>query len=136
MSFSGGCACGGLRYECSVAPVASFNCHCRDCQRTSGTAFLPVMIVPADGLKLINRQAKYYAVKADSGHTTSRGFCPECGSIVFGKIAENPAFMVITAASLDDPRSYQPIADIWTSSVQPWDYMDPALAKHLKGPTS
>jgi hypothetical protein len=35
-SFSGGCACGALRYECEMDPVFSWNCHCRDCQRASG----------------------------------------------------------------------------------------------------
>jgi hypothetical protein len=85
MSFSGGCLCGAVRYECFAAPMRSFKCHCRDCQRTSGSAFLPGMVVPADALKLIRGEPKYYAVTADSGHTVSRGFCPECGRFCLGE---------------------------------------------------
>src|SRR6202007_2963981 len=77
---SGACACGAIRYECSAAPLISFNCHCRDCQKTSGSAFLPLIVVPADALKITQGQPKYHAVKADSGRTISRGFCQECGS--------------------------------------------------------
>jgi hypothetical protein len=92
------------------------------------------MVVPTDALKLTQAEPKYYAVTADSGHTVSRGFCPECGSILFGKVAENPAIMIVSAVSQNDSRLFQPVADIWTSSAQPWDYMDPALAKHPKDP--
>jgi hypothetical protein len=134
IAFSGGCLCGAVRYECFAAPMRSFKCHCRDCQRTSGSAFLPGMVVPTGALKLTQGEPKYYAVTADSGHTVSRGFCPECGSILFGKVAENPAIMIVSAVSQNDSRLFQPVADIWTSSAQPWDYMDPALAKHPKDP--
>jgi hypothetical protein len=130
--FSGACACGAIRYECSAAPLISFNCHCRDCQKTSGSAFLPLIVVPADALKITKGQPKYYAVKADSGRTISRGFCQDCGSTMLGKVAEQPAALAITAGSLDDPSRYQPSADIYISSAQPWDHMNPALPKHAK----
>lgn len=44
--FSGGCACGAIRYECSGEPLASLNGHCRDCQRASGSAFAAILIAP------------------------------------------------------------------------------------------
>ena len=130
--FSGGCACGAIRYECSAAPLISFNCHCRDCQKATGSAFLPLIIVPTDALKITKGLPKYHAVKADSGRTISRGFCQDCGSTMLGKVDEQPAAMAITAGSLDDPSRYQPSADIYISSAQPWDHMNPALPKHVK----
>ena len=41
-SFSGGCACGAIRYECSAAPLMMLNCHCRDCQRENRRRVCPV----------------------------------------------------------------------------------------------
>ena len=46
--FFGGCACGAIRYTCAAAPLFALNCHCRDCQRASGSAFCPVLYVPRD----------------------------------------------------------------------------------------
>lgn len=132
--FTGGCACGAIRYECSTEPVMSLNCHCRDCQRASGSAYASAIAVPTASFRLLKGTPKYYSVKADSGHTTSRGFCPECGSPVLGKITEEPDIMVIQAGSLDDPSGHQPSMDLFLSSAQPWDFMNPALPKFEKGP--
>ncbi len=44
--FSGGCTCGAIRYECSTEPVVSWQCHCRDCQHASGSAFSAILYVP------------------------------------------------------------------------------------------
>jgi hypothetical protein len=71
---------------------------------------------------------KYYGSKPDSGHALSRGFCPECGSHLFAKTSAIPDLAMIAAGSLDDPTLYKPTVDIFTSSAQPWDHMDPALA--------
>jgi len=45
--FTGGCACGAIRYECSAAPLLSWKCHCRTCQQATGSAFNVNVIVPA-----------------------------------------------------------------------------------------
>jgi hypothetical protein len=45
----------------------------------------------------------YCDTKADSGNTSSRGFSPECGLSLFGKISAVPDLAMITAGSLDDP---------------------------------
>jgi hypothetical protein len=133
-TYAGGCACGAIRYECSADAPQSFNCHCRDCQRATGSAYTSFLVVPSGTLKLIRGNPKFHSVRADSGHTTSRGFCPDCGSPLLGKITEVPEIMVILAGSLDDPSWHRPAADFYTSSAQPWDFMNPALAKFEKEP--
>ena len=82
--FTGGCQCGGVRYECTAEPIFMGNCHCRDCQKASGSAYEAAIGVPAPALK-ITGNLKYHDSKADSGNTVSRGFCPECGSRLFGR---------------------------------------------------
>jgi hypothetical protein len=134
-SFTGGCACGAIRYECAAQPIIALNCHCRDCQRASGSAYASIVAVPAPAFQFLKGEPKYHAVKADNGHTMRRGFCPECGSPLVAKADESPQTLIIQAASLDDSRWHQPTVDIFTASAQPWDSMNPALQKIAKEPT-
>ena len=126
--FTGGCACGAIRYECSAEPLRSMNCHCRNCQHTSGGGYFPEVLIPIAALK-ITGDVKYYDVKADSGNTLSHGFCAHCGAPVFAKSSGFPDFMIVRVGSLDDPSWYQPDMDVYTSRAQPWDYMNPDLPK-------
>jgi hypothetical protein len=132
--FSGGCLCGAVRYVSSAEPVFSINCHCRDCQRTTGTAYAPVMAVPKEAVKITQGEPKYYTAQSDSGETVSRGFCPECGSGLFSKLSASPEVLGLKAASLDDPSWFRPAIDIYTDSAQPWDAMNPDLPKVPKMP--
>ena len=59
--FTGGCICGGVRFECAADPIAAGNCHCRDCQRASGSAYAAALLVPAGALS-ITGEVKYYDV--------------------------------------------------------------------------
>lgn len=126
--FTGGCLCGAIRYECSAEPFAIGNCHCRDCQRSGGSAFVPGLFVLQDTLTIMG-EVKYYDVKAESGNMMSRGFCPHCGTPLFGVSTSVPGVIGIRAGSLDDPSWYRPAMDFYTASAQPWDYMNPDLPK-------
>jgi hypothetical protein len=104
------------------------NCHCRDCQRATGSAFAAAVLVPIDAVRIIG-EPKYYEVKGDSGSPVHRGFCPNCGARLFGKAAASPNLISIMAGSLDEPSWFRPQADIYTASAQPWDHMNPDLPK-------
>ncbi|MGE0821693.1 MAG: GFA family protein [Candidatus Binatia bacterium] len=132
-SVTGGCVCGAVRYECTAEPLMTGNCHCRDCQRASGGAYVPILMVPRNAVK-ITGEVKYYDVKGASGKIASRGFCPTCGARLFGKPEVAPDILGIFAGSLDDPSWYRPGMDIWTSSAQPWDHMNPELPKFPEMP--
>jgi len=132
-NFTGGCMCGAVRYECNANAIFMRNCHCRDFQKASGSPYEAAIGIPAPALK-ITGNVKYHDSKADSGNTLSRGFCPECGSRLFGKTTAATDLAMITAASLDDPSLYRPQMDIYISSAQPWDHMNPALPKFAKMP--
>ncbi len=135
-SFKGGCACGTIQYVCTAKPVTSFNCHCRACQRYSGSAFISGILVPTVAFRLTRGEPTYYTVRGDSGGDISRGFCGVCGSPVVARFSRMPNVIGIPAGSLDDPSWHKPLADIFTSSAQPWDYMNPDLPKFLEGPGS
>ncbi len=130
--FTGGCLCGAVRYECSAAPLAMGNCHCRDCQRATGSAYAAALLVPRHAVT-VTGEVTYYEVTGESGGTVGRGFCPICGSRLFSR-PPNPELMGITAGSLDDPSRFAPAMDIYTASAQPWDRMNPALPKFERMP--
>ena len=134
--FAGGCACGAIRYECSVEPVRMVQCHCRDCQRFTGTAFVAAAIVPREALKLLQGSPRYFRTTSSRGANlyVQRGFCAECGSPVVTKPDSVPHLIAIHAASLDDPSWFRPAWNMWTSDAQPWGCMDPNLPKFEKYP--
>ena len=128
--FTGGCVCGAIRYEVNAEPIVMFNCHCRDCQKITGGPYTPVVYVPANAFKITKGTPKYYKTTSEIMGDNVRGFCPDCGSRLFGGMsAEGQG---ITASSLDDPTLFKPQFEIFTSDTQPWDHMDPKLPKFEK----
>src|ERR1700761_8969552 len=97
--FSGGCACGAVRYESSAQPVFMLHCHCRDCQQSSGGPFSSFVVVPTEAFKLTKGSPRFHASPSEAGGMTRRGFCADCGSPVFGKPDVAPQIVAIRAAS-------------------------------------
>jgi hypothetical protein len=131
-TFTGGCVCGAIRYECSAEPIAMFNCHCRDCQRVTGSAFSPVVYLPAKDFKITKGTPHYYSTSSEMGGENKRGYCAECGSRLFGGATDEG--QGVLASSLDDPSWFKPQMDIWTSDAQPWDHLDSSLPQFEKYP--
>lgn len=129
----GGCACGAIRYESDSDPIIMMNCHCRDCQKASGSGYAAIIVVPKAAVQ-IRGELRYHKVVGRSGKATERGFCPNCGSQITVESERRPEVLGLQAGSLDDPSTYRPMMDVFTSSSQPWDHMDPKVEKHSYGP--
>ena len=134
--FFGGCACGAIRYSAEGQPLISMNCHCRDCQRETGSAYAAVLAVRRAPFRVTQGKPKYFVLTADSGHTTTRAFCGDCGSPLFGLPGNSLDMVTIRVGSLDDPSVFRLGQDIYTSSAQPWDHMNPDLPKFAKLPNN
>ena len=119
-TITGGCECGAVRYQTDAAPVMSGICHCRDCQKASGSGNNPFVVVPKDAVK-ITGEVRYFATTGDSGKPSRRGFCPTCGCRLFGLADVAPHLMALSVGSLDDPATFQPGMHIYVKSAQPWD---------------
>jgi hypothetical protein len=132
--YRGGCACGAVRYECAAAPVAMFNCHCRDCQRFSGGAFGAIALMRESSVRLTTGQAKYHRVIGDSGRWVDRGFCEVCGTPLFAKVERAPGYLTVKPGTLDDASWFRPTIDTWAPSAPAWLPLDPALPKAEKTP--
>jgi hypothetical protein len=134
LPFHGGCACGSIRYECDEAPLAMFNCHCRDCQRASGGAFVTVALVNESALQLLQGTPKYYREVGEAGRWTDRGFCAECGTPLFAKGEIAPSYISIKPGSMDDPSWFKPTIDTWAPSAPAWLHLNPEIPKSNKTP--
>lgn len=133
--YTGGCACGAVRYSISGEPVFSNDCQCRDCQHESGTGHASHLTFARTGLTESGETTRYDMI-ADSGNVKTRAFCPVCGSPVFMTFAAMPELFTIRAASLDDPGRYRPQIVTYTVRGHSWDHLDPDLPKVERMPST
>ena len=126
----GGCPLRRCPLRCTGEPVSALLCHCRDCQRQSGSAYAAAVRVPAVSFQVTQGEPKLYVKTADSGNQVTRAFCPECGCMLFLRVSARPDLVGIRVGSLDDPSWFRPEADIFVDSAQPWDHVNPDLPKY------
>lgn len=116
----GHCLCGNVTYSSSAEPAMTAVCHCKDCQRQSGTALSILVGVPRESLELEGDLATFTTIGEDHGQENERRFCPNCGSPVLTTTPVMPDLVFIKAGTLDDTSWLEPQMEIWTSSAQPW----------------
>ncbi|MEM1053416.1 MAG: GFA family protein [Pseudomonadota bacterium] len=119
VTFTGGCQCGAVRYRINAERLTAYACHCRECQMQAASAFGMSVPVMKTSLEL-EGETSVWRRPTDSGSHTNCHFCPTCGSRLY-HAGDNRSFMVtIKGGSLDEARSLDPIAHIWTKSKQSW----------------
>jgi len=120
MALTGGCACGRVRYQINDRPMFTHACHCVDCQRTTGSAFVVHMVIAKDDLE-IEGETRAATLPTGSGAGCDFHFCPECGTYIWGRYHFNkvPA-IAVRAGTLDDTSIVRPEAHIFTRSKQSW----------------
>jgi len=116
---TGACLCGAVRYTTLADPVVSGLCHCRDCQRFTGSAFGAMFIVSKEGLT-INGTIKTFTSLGGSGKPILRHFCPECGSSIAEETGNAPGRVILNIGTLDDPKSVTPAREIFCDDALPW----------------
>jgi hypothetical protein len=133
-AYTGGCACGAIRYEIAGEPIFMNDCQCVTCQKKSGTGHGSYLSFPGKEKVKVTGKATPWDVAGDSGNVKTHAFCPTCGSPVYLTSKAMPDIFTVHAASLDDPRRYRPQVVTYTMRGQAWDHLDPALAKFDKMP--
>jgi hypothetical protein len=116
----GGCACGRLRYRMRSAPMFVHCCHCKDCQRQTGTGFVLNALIEADRVEVQSGEPTPFAMPTDSGrpHTVFR--CPDCGTAVWSEYGGLTALRFVRVGTLDDPQALPPDVHIYIRSKLPW----------------
>src|SRR6516165_3219252 len=115
----GGCLCGQVRYSGTAEPMFTGVCHCKDCQKETGTAFNIVVAVPQAALSF-QGSPKTYTQKGDSGQDVVRRFCPNCGSTITSEPAAWPAATTPGAATFPDPSGLKRRRKFYCDKKQPW----------------
>jgi len=123
----GGCQCGAVRYFIEGAPVVLAVCHCRECQRQSGSAFGMSLIVKKESLA-VSGEVKCYRRIADSGNPIDCYFCPTCGVRIYHDPQKLPDTYNVKAGTLDDTSWLEPAVQVWTKRKQPWVTLPDDLA--------
>src|SRR5476651_2304066 len=117
--YTGGCLCGGLRYEAQGEPQFAGHCYCLDCRKASGSGFIPFMGFVSSAVRIQGRSVQF-TCKAANGGDAVRNFCPVCGSLVFGGIVGQDTSHTIYAGTLDNPASFHPQVAIFTRNRPIW----------------
>ncbi len=120
MKWTGGCQCGGIRYEVTGAPQQVVVCHCTDCQRQSGSAFGMTLVVREENFRLTQGEPKTFASKSDAGRPKLGAFCPECGTRIYHKPEWRKGTVSVKPGTLDDTSMLKPDMHLWTSNKQTW----------------
>jgi hypothetical protein len=131
---TGGCLCGRVRYTMTGEPAFSGLCHCRNCQRYTGTGFETFIVFPANAVS-VQGELKTYKDTGDSGQPVYRRFCPNCGSGVIAEADVLPGVTIVLAGTLDDPTAFKPTMDVYWSSAHPWVQSGDDRTKFPKMPT-
>ncbi|HLP25044.1 MAG TPA: GFA family protein [Acidobacteriota bacterium] len=138
LPLQGGCVCGAVRYESRAEPIATLKCHCRDCQRVSGSPHVCAVLFPTDAFRFTRGQPKYFCTAGADGGRHQRGFCADCGSRLTG--GENPdqpaGFVGVTVGSLDDASWFRPQMELWLSDAHSWDPPQAGIPHFVENPPS
>ena len=115
----GGCACGAVRYRLTSDPLFTHCCHCLNCQRQTGSAFVINLLIEADRVQMLAVEAEPVDVPRDDGSAQRVFRCPTCQVAVFSQYTR-PEVRFVRGGTLDQPSSIEPDVHIFTKSKLPW----------------
>lgn len=116
----GGCACGAVRYETMGDPMRISVCHCKDCQRRSGSAFGVGCYFRREAVTLSGGATRKYERISDAGRHVVTHFCEHCGTSVYWTPEVIPNAIGIAGGTFDDTDWLDPKLHIWSKSAQKW----------------
>lgn len=122
MKITGGCLCGGLRYVVQGPLSSLVDCHCIDCRRSSGAAYVTWGTVRRTGFEL-----SAGTLRRIPHANRLRGFAACCGTPILFEEAADAETVDVTIASLDQPGLFAPEKAIWTEDRLPWVPLNPSL---------
>jgi len=118
----GGCACGAVRYELQSDPMFVHCCHCRDCQRQTGSAFVLNALIETDRVKFHAGGADIEAIAmpTESGRPHRIGRCVKCKIAIWSEYGGVGKLRFVRVGTLDDPAQLAPDVHIYIRSKLPW----------------
>jgi hypothetical protein len=124
-TIDGGCTCGHVRYRMHSRPMFVHCCHCRWCQRETGSAFVLNALIEADRVELLRGEVEIVDTPSESGKGQQISRCPECHVAVWSNYAGAGRLVhFVRVGTLDDPDRFPPDVHIFTESRQPWIHLE------------
>ena len=117
---TGGCACGQARYELASGPLFVHCCHCLDCQRQTGSAFVLNALIETDRVESGSSQLQRFEMPTDSGRPHGIYRCTSCGTALWSEYGGLSVLRFIRVGTLDVPAALKPSVHIFTRSKVPW----------------
>ena len=115
----GGCSCGAVRYRLGSEPMFIHCCHCLNCQRQTGSAFVINLLIETNRVELLGGEPEAVDVPRDDGSAQRIFRCPQCQVAVFSEYGR-PEVRFVRGGTLDDPTSITPDVHIYTRSKVGW----------------
>lgn len=120
-TFDGGCDCRFMRYRLARAPLFVHCCHCRWCQRETGSAFVLNALIETACVELLQGEPERVMTPSNSGKGQNIARCPRCHIALWSHYpGAGPQFAFVRVGTLDDPDCFPPDIHIFTMSKQPW----------------
>ena len=117
----GGCTCGSVRYRMITTPLFVHCCHCRWCQRETGSAFVINALIEKSNIEILAGEVEIIDTPSASGRGQKIHRCPECRVAVWSNYAgAGDGVLFLRVGTLDGPDRLPPDIHIYTSSKQPW----------------
>ncbi|MBK7331230.1 MAG: GFA family protein [Betaproteobacteria bacterium] len=124
----GGCTCRHVRYRMTTAPLFVHCCHCRWCQRETGSSYALNAMIEADRVQLAHGEVDAVATPSASGRGQTISRCPHCRVAVWSNYAgAGDAVRFVRVGTLDEPDRLPPDIHIFTMSKQPWVVIPPGV---------
>ena len=124
----GGCTCGAVRYRVLTEPMWVNCCHCRWCQRETGSAFVINAFVEADRVELVQGEPVVILTPSESGKGQKIARCPNCKIALWSNYAgAGDAIRFVRVGTLDNPDLAPARIQIFTESKQPWVVLSPDI---------
>lgn len=121
MRLEGGCGCRAVRYQVVGPPLVVHACHCRWCQRETGSAFALNAMIEADRITILGVEPELVMTPSASGKGQVIARCPTCRIAVWSNYAgAGPILRFLRVGTLDDPDALPPDVHIFTASKQSW----------------
>lgn len=126
-TIEGGCLCGAVRYAGSGEPYHIAHCHCSDCRRSAGAAFVTWCSFRREAFQVTQGELREVEIAG-----RLRGFCPKCGTSLTFRSSPATDEVDVTVASLDHPESVTPTDHIWVEDRLPWIKLADGLPTHAR----
>lgn len=120
-TLEGGCDCGSVRYRLNDKPLFVHCCHCRWCQRETGSAFALNALIETGQLEVLAGESERIDTPTNSGKGQQIFRCPKCRIALWSHYAgAGDAISFVRVGTLDEPAQLKPDVHIFTRSKQPW----------------